>query len=513
MAVSPELVSLDSLLEWEPEDEGDKKILERIKKLAYTYLPSGWREWKVIPASKEAVLGEDLDPQVLNKIRFALPTVEVARAFSPGCISLPERVYRDMKLKMLEWPLCVGLIVGPPAVAARIRNSAVQNELVLGAISKMAPLFLTRKQAALELSKDHEDDSDSVTFEPPAKIRKISRLDKLEHSHIELKEMLSSLMQRFDPPDGEDDISVESSDEEQSILCTSQPSTSSQAEAWTAPVLPIEDADEFDFSPRTREIEPSIPPPQRHIEEQGIKCQRLGDVSFNLVRYADVQKNLQASPVFSALKVNSILPHPVGNASSQDLLFRADTTLGTISHGLLMQRDSLVQVIRDLSSKHPSMKSDLVSAFSGDNSTFKSVSDDLLQYTCGRRAEIIEMRRNSFIPKNDVMSSALKNIPPSSTHIFSEAQLSELSKQPAFQEFFRSFKQSFKHRQYTQQVKSSSEPRTQRSTFRQRKSHPLKTHQSERVRQPFKSNSRRINAPVSRNKPSKGYTAKRTEKI
>ncbi|CAH0546996.1 unnamed protein product [Brassicogethes aeneus] len=54
--------------------------------------------------------------------------VDIAQAFTPDKTSLPEKVYRSIKVKMLDWPLCVGLIIGPPVLAARIRGSAAANE-------------------------------------------------------------------------------------------------------------------------------------------------------------------------------------------------------------------------------------------------------------------------------------------------------------------------------------------------------------------------------------------------
>lgn len=112
MAVARESSTLESLAEWEPDSAKDREILERIKKLAATYLPDGWQQWKMIPHTKEELLGNDLDPQILNKIRFCLPTVELARAFNPDCSGLSEKFYKEMKIRMLNWSFCIGLIIG-----------------------------------------------------------------------------------------------------------------------------------------------------------------------------------------------------------------------------------------------------------------------------------------------------------------------------------------------------------------------------------------------------------------
>nr|CAI5842274.1 unnamed protein product [Callosobruchus analis] len=56
-------------------------MLTRLKDLATTHLPCGWKEWKTAHFSRKELLRGELDPQVQNKLRYALPTVGLARAF------------------------------------------------------------------------------------------------------------------------------------------------------------------------------------------------------------------------------------------------------------------------------------------------------------------------------------------------------------------------------------------------------------------------------------------------
>nr|CAI5827075.1 unnamed protein product [Callosobruchus analis] len=70
------------------------------------------------------LLGAEYDPQILNKIRFALPTVGLVQAFNPGATHISEKGYMEMKLKMLTFPFCIGLIIRPTCLAAKIRGSA-----------------------------------------------------------------------------------------------------------------------------------------------------------------------------------------------------------------------------------------------------------------------------------------------------------------------------------------------------------------------------------------------------
>ncbi|CAG4990188.1 unnamed protein product [Colias eurytheme] len=168
----------------------------RCKIHAYIYLLRLSSRGRRAGHTKEDLLGSHLDPLVLNKIRFALPTVELARAFCPECTSLSEKTYKEMKIRMLEWPFCVGLIIGPPSIGSRIRGSAVQNELIVASLAELKPLLLSRKEISRELA-DSEDIDDSSTLRSSAKSGKLSRIDKLEQNFSEMKEMLSNIMGRL----------------------------------------------------------------------------------------------------------------------------------------------------------------------------------------------------------------------------------------------------------------------------------------------------------------------------
>nr|CAH7738513.1 unnamed protein product [Callosobruchus chinensis] len=66
-------------------------------------------------------------------------------------------------------------------------------------------------------------------------------------------------------------------------------------------------------------------------------------------------------------------------------------SFGLICHGLLLQRESLSRSLREIGAKFPDAVTDIQHLITDSSSEFRSISDDLLQYTCGRRAEIIEL--------------------------------------------------------------------------------------------------------------------------
>ncbi|XP_044577013.1 uncharacterized protein LOC123260123 [Cotesia glomerata] len=189
-------------------------------------------------------------------------------------------------------------------------------------------------------------------------------------------------------------------------------------------VQPANDLEALSFDPQVKEKEPLIPPPTPEIKVQGIACQKLGSASWNRIRYKEVQNKLHAVPVFDSLKINTQLEGLVSQSYYLTLLERMDELTGTLTHGLLKQRQFLMEGMKSLATKHPEAYNDIKGAFLRD-SKFKETSDDLLQFTCARRAEVIEMRRNVFKPSEQHHAAKLAEIPPSETHLFDEELLSK----------------------------------------------------------------------------------------
>lgn len=145
MVQEADLISLRDLLGETGEPGNDNDILERIKLLAQELLPKGWTAWKVTRLTKEEIFGDSVDPQVLNKLRFALPTDQLAKVFVLETTRLSEKGFRDLKLKMLDWAFTRALITSPPAVCNKIRGLAAATELFNEAVRPERPM--SRKEA------------------------------------------------------------------------------------------------------------------------------------------------------------------------------------------------------------------------------------------------------------------------------------------------------------------------------------------------------------------------------
>lgn len=160
MAHETTLVSLGELLSEAAEAQENNEILERVKLLAQELLPEGWTSWEVIRLSKEDIFGHKVDPQTLNKIRFALPTDQLAKAFIPEAKHLPEKSFRDLKLKMLDWAFGRALVTSPPSICNRIRGSAAATELFNAAVKPERPMSRKEANRALSIKGSTEPDSD-----------------------------------------------------------------------------------------------------------------------------------------------------------------------------------------------------------------------------------------------------------------------------------------------------------------------------------------------------------------
>lgn len=536
MATSQNFITLGELFSRKCDDE-DEELFDKVKSIIEKSLPIGWRDWKVIDWSKEELLGKKIDHKVLNKIRFAIPSMDLAQAFFPEAKTIGEKSYKNMKLKLLDWDICRALISNPTQVAAKLRGSSAQAELFKRAVDTIRASVYSREQISDALTTDEshqnrvrisrsrsrnssevqetrnvpirhvkrkrprlpssssEDNSIQparnyyISTSPEANARKRgrysssspscspkmnateSRLDRMEGMIQNLYEMMSA--------NKENEIRLDNS-------------------SWRAPspVLDLPDEDpnketnnNWDiFSPSTKETEPAIPRANPILEQQGLKCQRLGELTWNKIRYADSQKKLQASPVFHCLRINSTMYQHSSPSQLKDLLGKCDSAFGTISHGLLVQRQKLQEALKKVAEQHPEATESLKKMLASD-SEFRSISDDLLQYTCGKRAEVIESRRKLYEPKNNFYRSVLNDIPPSGTHLWDEEKLQDAIKTHGISKIAPAPRRILPNHMYTEKDNKSKQLRDLNS-FR-------KPHQgNKRIRKPeFKQRTQKPQSP------------------
>ncbi|XP_011309354.1 uncharacterized protein [Fopius arisanus] len=446
-------VTLEELMSVAANNEEDDAILDNLKTLAAETLPEGWQNLKSLNLSAAEALGldpeaESVDPQVLNKLRYALPTVGIAKAFNPEASSLSEKVFREYKIKMINWDFCRALITSPPAVVNRLRGSRAQTEIFAGFLKPLKNLLVSRVEAdqALRQAAGGTIVEEESEDEPQSKR---ARLEALENRMDMMFKILCEKKERK--------CVDAASDKENSFSASASEDSSEEEGSWTAPDMGWSEQPHLSESgdgdlvliPQVKVCEPPIPEPDSKIKADGLACQKLGTAAWNQIKYKEVQKKLQAAPVFDALKINNQLGALAPKSFAQTLLAKSDSSAGTLTHGLLIQRERLSLAAKSLVEKYPQIREDVRKAFFGE-SPFATISDEILHFTCAKRAEIIEWRRNAFKARDPHHTAKLMEIPPSESHLFDEMLLSEfLNHHGGVRKiFFQDKKKSFQPAQF-----------------------------------------------------------------
>ncbi|KAI5700244.1 hypothetical protein M8J76_015353 [Diaphorina citri] len=377
----------------------------------------------------------EVDASTLNKLRFALPTLEIVRAFDPSANCLKKYPYRDMKKKM-SWAFTRGLVLSPSAFSKQIRGSSHSHDIVARAVAPLKSEFISREAADRIISNIEKpaSRSSSVAMESAGEAARDLSLDDRFKAHEEkmmgrINETINSLFSRLQSnlPAFNHEESSHSETEESDFP---ERDVSSPPDSWEAP--PLFDCTEeitvspdlpFSFAPCVKEREPDVPLPSPEAEAHGHSSQKLDSVGWSRIRYMEAQKETQTGGIFARLQPNPELDVP--HNSLVDLLACNDGAFGILCHGLILQRLTLADTINMVVSKHPSVKSDLISALSSKESMFKKTSDNLLQYVCGKRAEAIASRRKLLEPAIRVPPRILKDISPSQEYLFDPKSLAE----------------------------------------------------------------------------------------
>lgn len=438
---------LGEVARWDPPPEQEQFYKNFINILDECY-PQDWRSWEVNVASYEDLFGDKISSDDENRLRFAIPTVHLANAYST-LSSLSERKYKLIKRILLNWPLGRALIYSPLATMKKIHPSDAYSGFIQN-LSDIKSQLLSRQTASATLKTRAEAPTTSAGPSSPSvassactprNARKRSHSPELFQATVAkgletymdqqnrlLEQLVAMSKHQTDllshnmanhphshSPDGQD-IEEEETD-------------------WVAPAIieldpaesqPIEQEDFFDFAPDTKESECKLGIAEEALVKQGAHCLRLGEASWQNIRYSDVQKQFQAAPVFTSLKVNSVLATVTPNWQTVTLLDKMDACLGAIIYGILQQRKHFQNIYKAASLE---IKTHLSKNFLATDSEFRRTSDSLLQYICGRRSELIQQRRSVYKPINKTLNELLHAIPPSNTHLFAEPQLGDLIKE------------------------------------------------------------------------------------
>lgn len=186
----------------------------------------------------------------------------------------------------------------------------------------------------------------------------------------------------------------------------------------------------FDFGTHLKD--PSVPPASSDHLNKLQSLQHFDSENWKDVRYFDTQKAYNAKPGFTDLEVNNELKM---FENPKSLVTTSDKCYAAITHALIMQGEAFQQGFTKLMEWATETgvvnSSDLLNKindiFSGD---FQKISNDCLQLVCGRRADILNQRREYFLNfvKEKHMRETLRKIPPTKEFLFEKVEFSQLVK-------------------------------------------------------------------------------------
>lgn len=430
-------------------------FLEDSKPIIESFLPQGWKDWVVLQDAKSDAIPDK------NHLRFALPMVELVKLFVPGATYISEPRFKLLKSSLMDWPFARCFVSHPADFAKSLRPSDADYRAFTEGIRSLRHLTLSRDEINYTLKnalppKERAENSPSLptpetsglrnstfiespAFEPltppsnPIEGRlaalesKLASVDSLNSKFESFSQNIMNVLRpsSLSPAREESDYdscseSAHSSDEEPSVY------DQSTEDVW-APDPPAPSVCIPSFEPSTTEAEPDIPPPPARIKDVLRKCQRFDDDSWSRVIYKDAGKRLKHGGGFMPLQVN----HQFSSRGKEESdLRQSEGMLGIIQFGILAQREAFTQAQTALAAACPQAMPHFSKIFMGDDAPFRSFSQDLVQYVCGKRSEIISKRRNICLPSDPSLRIQVNKIPPSESHLFSEDRLAKCSLPP-----------------------------------------------------------------------------------
>lgn len=160
--------------------------------------------------------------------------------------------------------------------------------------------------------------------------------------------------------------------------------------------------------------------------------QRFESPDWNAVRYTDIQKKYAAFPAFTELRVNEELRR-LEDPFAPIRWYQMERSFAALSNAFLGQNESVnsaLQALVDWSASPglqltPSCLFEKLTELFGKDSNYKAVSHDILQIICGKRAEVLELRRRSLLKplKDKYLREDIEKIPPSAEYMFNPQPL------------------------------------------------------------------------------------------
>lgn len=135
-----------------PPPKGEEGAFEAVVASLDHNFPKDWREWPITNYSFEELFeGDTISPAIDAKIRFAIPTEDLAKAFSPESTSLSERRYRSIRSSILKWPLGRAILYAPHYLMQKIHSHPNAYVKFMDTVHAMKPRLTKRSETSKNL--------------------------------------------------------------------------------------------------------------------------------------------------------------------------------------------------------------------------------------------------------------------------------------------------------------------------------------------------------------------------
>lgn len=271
-------------------------------------------------------------------------------------------------------------------------------------------------------SDDHSDSDDDAPSPKQAKSEGKDRYDSLQKQIEELKYLMT---RNYNPPSTSTARDTDPSKEDDSFSFFS--------EAFQH-VPENKEFEDYSFTEYDTTLVGNILPKTADSRlKEFERLQHFGSSHWVDVRYAEVQKKYLTIPTGTNLEVNDeFIPFD----NKQHVMLKSlDQTFAALTNMLLIQRETIQGAIKDLLSWCNDKNTHLTPASAtaklrevfADDSKLKTVSKDLIQVVCGRRADIIQQRRDKLLAnvKDKFNKTVLRKVPPSCEHLFQASPLAD----------------------------------------------------------------------------------------
>ncbi|PZC71549.1 hypothetical protein B5X24_HaOG213163 [Helicoverpa armigera] len=153
-----EQVTLGSLTEWRPPTK-EEAFFNNVVQILDEVFPDNWRAWVINIPSYNELFREHISSDLECRLRFAIPTIRLAKAYSTET-TLSERRYKKIKRILLTWPLGRALIYAPLTIAAKVHPVQAYNKFS-ETVNMIKALLISRQEASEILKKEVDIDTSS----------------------------------------------------------------------------------------------------------------------------------------------------------------------------------------------------------------------------------------------------------------------------------------------------------------------------------------------------------------